>query len=133
MDSSRASDAEREQAVEALRFATSRPARPRRRRVPRSSSYRELFGTVDLDLRQATLEGPVVELEIFNLFGTGTVLVPEAIAVTVTGQLVEHPASGPLPGAPERRIRVSGLGGTTNVRYREPVSPGRRLLGTADA
>lgn len=190
MDSSRASDAERDQTVEQLRHALvegrlsleefsdrvghaqaarthgelveavrdlpaqapapppesnrhvalwSRLSRGGAWRVPRSSSYRVLFGTVDLDLRQATLEGTTVELEIFNLFGTVTVLVPEGVAVTVTGggpwatQLVDHPTVAALPDAPELRIRLSGPGGTTRVSYREPVSAWRRLLGTADA
>lgn len=112
----------------------SRIARAGAWRVPASSSYRALFGTVDLDLRQAMLEAPQVELEIYNLFSTVTVLVPEGVLVTVTGggpfatQLVEHPADPPSAGAPELRIRLSGPGGTTRVRYREPVSTWRRLI-----
>lgn len=87
----------------------SRIARAGAWRVPASSSYRALFGTV-------------------------TVLVPEGVLVTVTGgglfatQLVEHPAAPPVPGAPELRLRLSGPGGTTRVRYREPVSTWRRLI-----
>jgi hypothetical protein len=117
-----------------LRTLCSRLARSGAWRVPARSSYRAIFGTVDLDLRQATLEAPHVELEIYNLFSTVTVLVPEGALVTVTGgglfatQLIEHPAAPPLSGAPELRIRLSGPGGTTRVRYREPVSAWRRLV-----
>lgn len=112
----------------------SRIARAGAWRVPAHSSYRAFFGTVDLDLRQAMLDAPKVELEVYNLFGTVTVLVPEGALVTVDGggafatQLVEHPAVPPVAGAPELRIRLSGPGGTTRVRYREPVRAWRRLI-----
>jgi Domain of unknown function (DUF1707) len=38
--------------------------------IPERSSWRSLFGTIVLDLREARLAGPVVELEIHNTFGT---------------------------------------------------------------
>jgi hypothetical protein len=116
------------------RVLWSRLARSGAWRVPASSTYRVLFGTVDLDLCQATLEAPQVELEIYNLFSTVTVLVPEGVLVTVTGggpwatRLVEHPDVPAMRGAPEIRIRLSGPGGTTRVRYREPISAWRRLI-----
>lgn len=79
-----------------------------------------------LDLRQARLEGPEVELEIYNLFGTVTVLVPPGLIVDVEGggafasQVLEPPDWPPLAGAPRLRIRVSGPGGTLYVRSPEP-------------
>lgn len=106
-------------------------------RVPQRSSYRAIFGTIDLDLRHAVLDGPGVELEIFNLFSTVTVLVPEGVLVTVTGggafasQVIDHPATAAVAGAPEIRLALSGPGGTTYVRYAEPVSVWRRLLDPA--
>jgi uncharacterized protein DUF1707/cell wall-active antibiotic response 4TMS protein YvqF len=90
--------------------------------LDQSSQFSSIFGTIDLDLRQATLHGDVVEVRIFNLFGTVTVIVPEGITVTVEGggmfasQVIEPPAAAPVPGSPRLRIRVSGPGGTLYVR-----------------
>jgi DUF1707 SHOCT-like domain len=90
--------------------------------LPTRSSWRSLFGTIVLDLRQARLEGPEVELEIYNLFGTVTVLVPPGVVVDVQGggafasQVLEPPDWLPPAGAPRLRIRVSGPGGTLYVR-----------------
>jgi hypothetical protein len=97
------------------------------------SSFQSIFGTIDLDLRQARLPGPEVVLEIFNLFGTVTVIVPEGIVVSVEGgglfasQVIDAPAVPAIAGAPVLRIRVSGPGGTLYVRSREPEP--KTLLG----
>ena len=40
------------------------------RSAPAQSSWRSIFGTIDLDLRQARLAGPEIVLEVYNLFGT---------------------------------------------------------------
>ena len=93
--------------------------------LPGRSSWRSVFGTIVLDLRQARLDGPEVELEIYNLFGTVTVVVPPGVAVDVSGggafasQVLEQPAWLPPAGAPRLRIRVSGPGGTLYVRSPE--------------
>jgi hypothetical protein len=97
--------------------------------APRSA-YRSIFGTIDLDLRQATLPGGDAELHVFSLFGTVTVIVPEGIAVSVEGgglfasQVVDPPAAPPVAGAPRLRIVVSGPGGTLHVRSQ----PARKSL-----
>jgi hypothetical protein len=90
-----------------------------------------------LDLRAARLPGPEVELEIYNLFGTVTVLAPAGITVEVEGgglfasQVLEPPAWPPPPGAPRLKIRVAGPGGTLYIRSSdERPSPGK-LLGSA--
>jgi hypothetical protein len=100
------------------------------------SSFRSIFGTISLDLRQVRLAGAEVELEIYNLFGTVTVIVPEGIAVSVEGgglfasQVIETPAVPAVAGAPVLRIRASGPGGTLYVRTREPEPNAvRRMLG----
>jgi Domain of unknown function (DUF1707)/Cell wall-active antibiotics response 4TMS YvqF len=93
--------------------------------LPAQSSWRSVFGTIVLDLRQARLEGPDVGLEIYNLFGTVTVVVPPGVAVDVEGggwfasQVLEPPAWPAPPGAPRLRIRLSGPGGTLYVRSSE--------------
>lgn len=93
--------------------------------LPAHSSWRSICGTIVLDLRQARLPGSEVELEIYNLFGTVTVLAPPGVAVDVQGggafasQVIEPPAFLPPPGAPRLRINVSGPGGTLYVRASE--------------
>jgi hypothetical protein len=90
------------------------------------SSFRSIFGTISLDLRQARLAGPEVELAIHNVFGTVTVTVPEGIAVSVEGgglfasQVIDAPSVAAVAGAPVLRIRCTGPGGTLYVRTREP-------------
>jgi len=89
------------------------------------SEFRSIFGTITLDLSQARLPGPHVELEIFNLFGTVTVVVPEGVDVSLTGgglfasQVIEPQASPPVPGAPKLRINARGPGGTLYVRSKK--------------
>jgi hypothetical protein len=86
------------------------------------SEFRSIFGTITLDLSQARLAGPEVDLEIFNLFGTVTVLVPENVDVSLTGggmfasQVIEPHTTRPVPGAPKLRINARGPGGTLYVR-----------------
>ncbi len=65
-------------------------------------------------------------MEIYNLFGTVTVIVPEGITVSVEGgglfatQVLDSPAVAPVAGGPVLRIKLSGPGGTLYVRRREP-------------
>jgi hypothetical protein len=90
--------------------------------LPPRSSWRSIFGTIDLDLRQARLAGPETTLEIYNLFGTVTVIVPEGVEVVVRGggafasQKIESPERTPIAGAPRLTIDTGGLGGTLYVR-----------------
>lgn len=98
--------------------------------LPQRSVFRSIFGTIDLDLRQATLHGDVVDVEVFNFFGTARLLVPEGIAVSVEGggmfasQVIEPSSAPPVPGSPQLRIHVSRPGGSLYVRSREAA--GRR-------
>ena len=93
--------------------------------MPERSSWRSLFGTIVLDLREARLAGPEVELDIYNLFGTVTVIVPAGVKLDVEGggafasQVIEPPSMSPPDGAPRLRIRASGPGGTLYVRAPE--------------
>jgi uncharacterized protein DUF1707/cell wall-active antibiotic response 4TMS protein YvqF len=95
-------------------------------RLSAQSSFQSFFGTIDLDLRQATLPGPDVEVAIYNFFGTVTVFVPEGVEVSLEGgglfasQHVDTSNAPLVPGAPVIRIRASGPGGTLYVRTREP-------------
>ncbi len=94
--------------------------------LPARSSWRSVFGTIDLDLRQARLAGPVTALEVYNLFGTVTVIVPEGVEVIVRGgglfasQKIEWPERPPIAGGPRLTIETRGPGGTLYVRTRPP-------------
>jgi hypothetical protein len=94
--------------------------------LPARSSWRSVFGTIDLDLREARLAGPESELRIHNLFGTVSVVVPDGVAVQVEGgglfasQVVRTPSEHPPAGAPRLRIQVSGPGGTLRVLSSAP-------------
>ena len=86
------------------------------------SEFRSIFGTITLDLSQARLAGPEVELRIYNLFGTVTVIVPESVDVSVSGggmfasQVIQPHTAPQVPGAPKLRIHARGPGGTLYVR-----------------
>ncbi len=103
--------------------------------LPTRSEYRAVFGTIDLDLTQARLAGDETEIEVYNLFSTVTLLVPEGVEVSVSGggafasQVLEQPTPR-MADAPKLRIRTRGPGGTLYVRSRPP-EPGAlaRLLG----
>ena len=92
--------------------------------LPAHSSWRSIFGTIDLDLRQARLAGSETVLEVYNLLGTVTVLVPEGVEVIVRGggmfasQKIESPGRSPIAGAPRLTIDTRGPGGTLHVRTR---------------
>ncbi|HEY1687830.1 MAG TPA: DUF1707 domain-containing protein [Solirubrobacteraceae bacterium] len=103
--------------------------------LPSSSSFSSIFGTIELDLRQARLSSATSELAIYNLFGTVTVIVPDGIEVSVEGggafasQVIDPPATSPAPGAPVLRIRASGPGGTLYVRHNERPNALARMFG----
>lgn len=90
--------------------------------VPRHSWWRSIFGTIDLDLRQARLDDPDTLLEIQNVFGTVTVIVPDGVEVVVRGgglfasQRIESPQRPPVAGGPRVTIDARGPGGTLHIR-----------------
>lgn len=108
--------------------------------LARRSSFRCVFGTVVLDLSQVRLSGAETEMDIYNLFGTVTVLVPDEVQVSVTGrgafasQVIDTPSQPPAAGAPRLRISARGPGGTLHVRTprERPGGLARRLLGGGD-
>jgi hypothetical protein len=105
--------------------------------LPPHSSWRSIFGTIDLDLRQARLAGPETALEVYNLFGTVTVIVPEGVEVVVRGgglfasQKIESPERPPIAGGPRLTIDARGPGGTLYVRTRPTLKQSlkRALIG----
>jgi hypothetical protein len=89
--------------------------------VPVRSSWRSIFGTIDLDLRQARLAGRETDLHVYNLFGTVTLIVPEGVEVVVEGgglfatQKIQSPERPPMAGGPVLTITSHGPGGTLRV------------------
>jgi uncharacterized protein DUF1707/cell wall-active antibiotic response 4TMS protein YvqF len=102
--------------------------------LPARSRWRSLFGTIDLDLRQARLSAAESEIAIHNVFGTVTLIVPEGLEVVVRGgglfasQKIEAPERAPAPDGPRLLIDASGPGGTLYVRSRAPRPAGLRAL-----
>jgi hypothetical protein len=83
--------------------------------------YVSVCGTIDIDLREAVLHGPVIDLEVVSWFGTTTVLVPEGAVVELDagGFSATHDLrvdGAPAPGAPVVRLRTRGGFGTVRVR-----------------
>jgi hypothetical protein len=92
--------------------------------LPSHSSWRSIFGTIELDLRQARLAGSETVLEVYNLCGTVTVIVPDGVEVVVRGgglfasQTIESPERLPIAGGPRLTIDTRGPCGTLHVRTR---------------
>ena len=83
--------------------------------------FAAVLGSLRLDLRDAVLPGPEVEIDAVPVLGTVEILVPEGVHVEVTGggllssQQLRLP--GPAPaGAPVVRIHAGGALGTLWVR-----------------
>jgi hypothetical protein len=118
-----------------MRAVGSRLVRKGRWSLSRRMSFRSVFGTIHLDLRDATLPGAEVDLHVRNFFGTVTVIVPAGVDTQVLGgglfasQVLEPGRTAPAPGAPVLRIHDSGSGGTLYVRS-EPRKGGLEVLQT---
>jgi hypothetical protein len=90
--------------------------------VPARMTVVNVMGGADLDLREAVLEAPEVEITVWSLMGGSTVTVPEGVHVELGGfallggnrMRVEGPPPG--PGAPVVRVRAWSLMGGTDVK-----------------
>jgi Domain of unknown function (DUF1707)/Cell wall-active antibiotics response 4TMS YvqF len=90
-------------------------------RLARESRYSAVFGNVKLDLREAVLPGPEVDIEARAIFGSVDVIVPESVQVELSGggalSSQELKIGGSAPdGAPVIRIHHRGLLGSLGVR-----------------
>src|SRR3984957_8195398 len=78
------------------------------------------FGDLDLDLREATIEGPATAVTALVAFGTADIYVPEGVSVDVSGVTIsghrrEWGRDSSRPDAPLLRVRVVGCFGTVDV------------------
>jgi hypothetical protein len=84
-----------------------------------------IFGGVDLDLREATLAAPEVSITVISIFGGSDIVVPEGVHVELSsfalfgGDKLKLGGAEPAPGAPVVHVRcVSIFGGTDVVTKR---------------
>jgi hypothetical protein len=83
-----------------------------------------IMGGVDLDLRQATIEGDELVITAVALMGGIDILVPDGVEVDLGGFALmggnDHvPGSGPVrPGTPVVRVRAFALMGGIDVRVK---------------
>jgi hypothetical protein len=105
---------------------TSRLERRGRWRLPPAYRLNVVCGTVVLDLGEAVVESAETALHVRNLFGTVTILVPEAVRVEIDdgGVMLTNevalPQAPPPESAPLIRIKTSGVGGTNYIRTAQP-------------
>jgi hypothetical protein len=126
--------------------------------VPESLPVLAIFGEVELDLREALLQGARTVVYATLIAGTIHLIVPEGVLVETTGtsiltrkkidrparQAVRGPAGARQPnagpaglqpgqGTPVVELRTAGLGGTIRVTSpRRPRRLGGRWRGTGD-
>jgi hypothetical protein len=109
-------------AVEQHRATLSSLERRGRWRLARRSRFVALLGSVRLDLRQALMPGPEIEIEIKTVLGSAELLVPPGTDVRVSGGNtlgsceLHLGAEAPPPGAPIVRVVVAGALGSVEVR-----------------
>ena len=94
-------------------------------RVRKNTQSLALFGGIDLDMREATFENPVVEITGFWCFGGLDIKVPAGIEVRdqtagVFGGTDVRDVGEPLPGAPVLVIKGMALFGGVSVRGPKP-------------
>jgi hypothetical protein len=90
--------------------------------VPADNHFRSWMGNIQLDLRQARMSEHEVRIDVWSLFGTVDLLVPEGVDVDVRvrtgmGQLKQE-SSEPVPGAPRIVLTGGTVFGTIRVRHR---------------
>jgi Domain of unknown function (DUF1707)/Cell wall-active antibiotics response 4TMS YvqF len=91
-------------------------------RLAPSSRAVAVMGGVELDLREAEIDGPEVVIDAIAVMGSVVVLVPDAVDVELSGFALmggKEFKPGPLappPGAPFVRVRGFALMGSVDVR-----------------
>jgi hypothetical protein len=91
-------------------------------RVPSRMTVVNVLGGADLDLREAVIETPEVEITVWSLLGGSNITVPEGVHAELGGfallggneMRVEGPPPG--PGAPVVRVKAWSLLGGTDLK-----------------
>jgi class 3 adenylate cyclase len=90
--------------------------------APSEISAFAFWGGVDIDLREATIDGSVCDITAWAVMGGVTVTVPEGVRVELDGMVLMGGASDltrttePLPGAPLVRVHARGMWGGVTLR-----------------
>ncbi len=98
-----------------------------RLRIPRWVAGMTMLGNIDLDLRQATLEGEVITIFALGIFGTFDVYVPEGVEVDLHGfalgghKRVNGNDPPPQPGTPLVRVFAVSIFAGMDV-WRVPIA-----------
>lgn len=96
-------------------------------RLPVTSRVLTMMGETRLDLRDALIEAPEIEMTLFVLMGETRVLVPDGVDVEVSGVVVmgekrvEATRVPPRPGVPRLHLKVRGM--MAEVRVETTSSP----------
>jgi hypothetical protein len=95
-------------------------ARRGRFRLRRWTLAASALGDLDLDLREATIDGPRTAVTVLVAFGNADIYVPEGVSVDVTGMTVfghrrEWGRDTGHPDTPAVHVRVVGCFGTVDV------------------
>jgi hypothetical protein len=105
-----------------------------RLRLARRALCVSIFGNIDFDLRQATLEGDVITIVAVAFFATLDLYIPEGVEVDLHGltAMGHKDAQGsdvaPLPGTPLVRVYALGVFCGMDV-WRVPLAWTKRTLG----
>jgi hypothetical protein len=92
-------------------------------RIEPASRFTSVLGSIRLDLSDAVIPGPDIEIEVVSVLGSTELIVPEGVHVDVSGTNV---LSGrmldlvgtPPPGAPTLHVRATGVLGSLSIRTR---------------
>jgi Domain of unknown function (DUF1707)/Cell wall-active antibiotics response 4TMS YvqF len=91
-------------------------------RIARRCTVINIMGGADLDLRDALIEGPEVDITVISIMGGSDIIVPERIEVELGGFALmgsndlKLPGDAPPLGAPLVRVRAFSLMGGTDVK-----------------
>ena len=105
--------------------------------VPRKLEVRAIFGSVELDFREAQLPAGVIELHVRSTFGSIEITVPPHLAIEAEGSAIfgsfDHVSRVPgqaAPDAPVLRVIGTSIFGSVEIHMRLPgEQPGwRRML-----
>jgi class 3 adenylate cyclase len=106
-------------------------ARGRWRAARRLTAF-AFWGSVDIDLSEAQIGGPALDIYATALMGGVTVRVPAGYPVVLDGLVImggctdRTKTADPLPGAPLIRVHARGLWGGVEVRTARPPGSRRR-------